>query len=113
MNLPSLGVSISAPYAYQTGAYNLIDPMRIPSNPELAIEKAGAKAIEGQWLRKQAVHAPRPRQLVVVGEFGDEADPLYPAIQQMMSDHYVKLFRMDDLDSLISDIRHSKSSPPR
>lgn len=41
------GVTIKVPYAYQNGAYNLIDPVRLEGTPEEALKNASSKAVEG------------------------------------------------------------------
>lgn len=101
------GVIIEAPYAYQNGTYNLIDPMRMGTGADHALREAGKRAIEGRWLYDSTRGTDTPKRLVVVGDFQQQDESLFPAIESVMSEHQVKLYSFDELDPLLEEIRKS------
>ncbi|OKO80409.1 DUF3037 domain-containing protein [Bradyrhizobium sp. AS23.2] len=104
------GVTVEAPYAYQNGFYNLIDAVRLDGNGADALARASERAVVGQWLRQYSIKLGHPKQLVVVGDFASTDNRFRSAVDQMMREHFVKLYDFEMLDMLIEDIR--KNSHP-
>ena len=104
VELPEYGIRISAPFGYQNGHYNLIEPMRLDNNPSEALREAGRRAIEGQWLANIS-----DNRLVVVGDFSGSREVFYRAVADVMKSHRVKLYSFEDMLPLIKDIK--KSAP--
>lgn len=104
VDLPQ-GVTIKAHFAYQNGNYNLIDPVRLSGDTGIALKEASKRAIEGQWLRSHSANTDHPKRLVVVGEFDPKKSDFYHAVEGMMVNHGVKLYRLDEIDPLIEDIK--------
>lgn len=108
--LDEYGVTINAQFSYQNGVYNLIDAMRLSGGASNALKEAGKRAIEGQWLRKHsAKEGGKLKQLVVVGDFISQQDTFYSAVRDVMQQHRVKLYRLDDMRPLLEDIERSAS----
>jgi len=104
VELPEHGVTVSVPFGYQNGAYNLVDAMRLSPNSGEALKEAGKRALEGQLLEKHFAHSPAQKRLVVVGDFSRQNEPFYRTVSELMQQHRVKLYRLDDLNPLLSDI---------
>ncbi len=105
--LPRYGITIEAPYAYQNGAYNLIDPVRLGGDPDEALKEASKRAVEGQWLAQQT-----EKRLIVVGDLADQNESgIALAVDDMMRQHGVKFYRIDHLSGLVDDIRHHRRAP--
>ncbi len=103
VELAEYDVTISAPFGYQNGHFNMIDPMRLPEHPGQALEQAGRRAIEGGWLAK----VEKDKRLIVVGDFSCHSDKFFDAVRDEMFNHQVRLHRLDNLQSLIEDIEES------
>ncbi|HBT42461.1 MAG TPA: DUF3037 domain-containing protein [Rhodospirillaceae bacterium] len=109
--LPEFGISVSAPYGYQNGTYNMIDPVRLDHEvPHDALKEAGQRAIEGGWLQKHFSEKQNGKRLVVVGDFNNQSDRFFKAVREVMSQHNVVLHRMDDLNPLLNDIKSHMTS---
>jgi len=101
--LSDYGITVSAPFAYQNGHLNFIEPLRLDENPSEALKEAGKRAVEGGWLAK----AEPDKRLVVVGDFLHHQGKFYDAINEVMRDHHVRLYRLDDLQPLIQEIEQA------
>lgn len=102
------GFTIKAPFAYQNGAYNLIDPIRLEGTPEDALKNASSKAIEGRWLWRHSAHSKR---LVVVGDLSGQPAKFSTSLHEVMRENDVKFYDLDEVDPLLDDIRsHSRGS---
>jgi len=99
------GVTIEVPYAYQNGAFNLIDPVRLAGNSSDALAQASKRAVQGQWLKEFSVSRGKPAQLVVVGEVAQQEPSFVNAVKEMMADHSVKFYEMKSVEQLVQDIK--------
>jgi len=104
VDLPEYGLSVSVPFGYQNGCYNLIDAMKLPAVPSDALKEAGKRAIEGGLIWKHFEHSHNCKRLVVVGDFRDQSNAFYHAVDAQLADANVKLYRFDDLAPLFADI---------
>jgi len=102
------GVVIKAPYAYQNGSYNLIKAMSLRQSPEQALEAAGKLAIEGRWLH-EATQSQNPSKLIVVGDTEGQHDNFTRAVSDVMRDHNVSFFSMENLEPLAREIQNAAS----
>jgi len=107
IHLPQ-GVVIKAPYAYRNGSYNLIKAMSLRQSPEQALEAAGKFAIEGRWLF-EATELLSPTKLIVVGDTEGQQDNFTQAVADVMRDHNVSFFSMNDLEPLAHEIKRAAS----
>lgn len=99
------GVVIDAPYAYQNGAYNLIDPVRLSGASADGLAQASERAVKGQWLWQTSRNEGRAKQLVVVGDFSSTDGSFRSAVGQMMKEHSVRLYDLEEVAPLVDDIR--------
>jgi len=108
VDIPTIDRTITAPYAYQNGVLNLIQPERFESpRREEVLRKTYRWAVEGQLLYE----TPNPKlgkvQLSVVGQFGVDSESEMGGIKAIFDRHFVKLYTFDHLSSLFDDIRRS------
>lgn len=101
------GVKIDVPYAYQNGAYNLIDPVRLAGAADGALAQASKRAVQGQWLWQYSMRSARPSKLVVVGEVTQQEPSFIIAVREMMQQHNVKFYEMSHVDPLLDDIKQN------
>lgn len=104
VELPEYGLKFSIPFGYQNGCYNLIDGMRLPAQTGEGLREAGKRAMEGNLIWKHFEHGERKR-LVVVGDFAQQTDEFYKAVQDQFSAAHVRLYRLDDMRPLLDDIQ--------
>lgn len=95
------GVSIQADYGYQNGVYNLIDSARFDT-PSRGLAEAGKRVLEGKALREQLA-----KRLIVVAEFGSQADSFADNLREDFERVGAKLFKMDEVDDLAEEIRRT------
>lgn len=104
IDLPEYELSLSVPFGYQNGCYNLIDGMRLPPQPAEGLKEAGKRAIEGSLIWKHFEQGPR-KKLVVVGDFSRQSNGFYNAVRDQFSQAHVGLYRLDDMKPLYEDIQ--------
>lgn len=104
VDLPEFGLSVSVPYGYQNGCYNLVDAMRLPPAPSEALREAGKRSMEGGLIWKHFERSDHCKRLVVVGDFKAQSNEFYNAVRNQFVEHNVKLYRFDDLNPLFRDI---------
>ena len=104
--MPEYDIEVSVPYGYQNGSYNLIDPVRLDhESKNEALKEAGQRAIEGELLAKHFAGKPNRKRLIVVGDFDGQPDNFFSAVQGVMAERSVPLYRLDDLQALVQDIK--------
>ena len=99
------GVKIDAPFAYQNGAFNLIEAVSLAGDPDKVLNRASPHMIEGELLYQQTAFAD-PKRLVVVGDEADAQDAGFlDMVLSQMERHHVRFYTIDDIDPLVNDIR--------
>jgi hypothetical protein len=106
IDLPQ-GVTIDALYGYKNGSYNLIDPVRLHGPVPDALAQASKRAIEGKWLYDFSLRTERPKQLIVVGEVSAQEQSFVRAIIEMMGEHHVRFYNLDNIEPLVEEIKKS------
>lgn len=104
IDLPEYDLSLSVPFGYQNGCYNLIDGMRLPPQAAEGFKEAGKRAIEGNLIWKHFENGPR-KKLVVVGDFSRQSNGFYNAVKDQFAQAHVGLYRLDDMRPLYDDIQ--------
>ncbi len=106
--IPNLSRSISVPFGYQNGLFNIIEPTRfdLPKADE-NFEKACRRAIEGEALRDQSDPVLGQLGLTVVGKFAHGDDIERARVREILQPKGVRLYEFDNLGPLIHDIRHA------
>lgn len=100
------GVSISAPFGYQNGAYNLIYPVSLKEDLGAAVDNAAPLAIRGQQLWERSM---QQKRLIVVGDWDGPEKKDLVEVNKILKDHEVGFYEIDSLEPLFADIRKSFS----
>ncbi|TQI74066.1 hypothetical protein FHT98_1807 [Bosea sp. AK1] len=101
------GLTISAPYAYQNGTYNLIDAIRLGSSQDNALKEAAKKALEAQLLYKHTEGTFSPKRLNVVADASGQSDNFRRYLKDMMAEHHAKLYDLSNVEILLDEIRQN------
>ena len=109
VNLPE-GISVQTPFAYQNGAYNMIDGLQLNRDPKAAMREVGLRAFEGARLWKHTANSDHPTRLVAVADVGEQSEEFYEAVQEELFRNDVRLYRLDQLDPLIDDIEANSAA---
>jgi Protein of unknown function (DUF3037) len=110
VTVPTIGRQMTAPYGYQNGRFNLIEPERFDaSDSDGVFNRAYPWAVKGQLLFESPHPEFGPLQLAVVGQFGDESQAEAESVRTIFGKHSVKLYTFDDLPALFDDVRKSAS----
>ncbi|WEJ57878.1 DUF3037 domain-containing protein [Devosia sp. FJ2-5-3] len=107
VELPEYGIKVDVPFGYQNGCYNLIDGMRLSSAPSDSLREAGKRAMEGALIWKHYQAAQNRKRLVIVGDFAKQSSEFYNAVKIQMNESNVKLYRLDEIEPLVDDIREN------
>jgi hypothetical protein len=107
IEIDETGILITAPFGYQNGHYNLIDPVRFGSNSDRSFKEASKRAIIGQMLSRSK----NGKKLIVVGDFSDKLGKgFFDTVSDIIYMHSGILYRMDNLQPLLEDIRRNAAS---
>ena len=100
--LDQYGLTVSAPFAYQNGSYNLIDSIRITSSVSESLREVGKKAMEGHLLwNDYALYGAR---MVIVADFSEQSDEFHRAVSEHFEFANVKLYAFEEAGVLVEDI---------
>ncbi len=106
VTVPVLQKEVEIPFGYQNGRFNLINPVRFSAqNPEQSIVTACKYAVEGRSIYDHTDPKWGEMQLVVVGQFRAKDQETPGRVNRVFRENGVKLFKMDDLPTLIDEIR--------
>jgi hypothetical protein len=103
---PNLPKPIKAPYAYQNGRLNLIEPMQLEGEtPTAVFRKVSVRAVEGGLLADYTDQRYGKVGLVVVAKFGRAQQQEQKTAATVFERHNVPMYTFDALEPLIEDIR--------
>lgn len=103
---PSLPKPFKAPFAYQNGCLNLIEPIQFQGHtPASIFNKASVLAVEGQFLGDYTDPAYGKVALVVVAKFAPEQKKEEESAAAVFQRHQIPMYSFAALDPLLSDIR--------
>ncbi len=113
VNVPAFHHPLKVPFGYQNGSYNLIQPVRFDNKGEEAANKeASFHAIAGQSIAEHRDPQRGAIQLTVVGQFAPEQREMKDVIGALLRDHNVKLFTLDSISKLVSEIQTTGKEKP-
>jgi hypothetical protein len=108
VTVPVLQREVEIPFGYQNGRFNLINPVRFGAqNPEQSVVTACKYAVEGRSIHQHSDPRWGDMQLVVVGQFRAKDQETPGRVRRVFDEHDVKLFTMDDLATLVDEIRRT------
>lgn len=102
VNLPGLKHKLVAPFAYQNGQLNLIEPQRFDlEDEEDSFDKACRLRLYAEKLQDRTAQT----TLIVVAQFAPADDSLRADVTKMLKERNSKLYDFDHLEPLFADIR--------
>ena len=108
LSVPLVPKELDIPFGYQNGRFNLIKPVTFGAQvPDQSFGTACKYAVEGRSIYGHKDSNWGDMQLVVVGQFRAKDQETPGRLRQLFDDYRVKLFRMDDLSTLIDEIRRT------
>jgi hypothetical protein len=105
VTVPALRRTLTVPFGFRNGRFNLIRPAVFPANESPAINRACRHAIEGRSLYEHADGTLGPLQLVVVGEFSPSARDTLPLVREILRENQVRLFTLEEAPALVEEVR--------
>jgi hypothetical protein len=106
LELPHLHRPIEAPFGFQNGRFNVIQPTRfIDQSATGILSLAGRFEIEGDLLFASPHPRLGPLQLVVVAQFGQDQADVRRFVRGRLEQSHARLVPLESLDDLIQEIR--------
>jgi hypothetical protein len=103
---PALPKPIKAPFAYQNGRLNLIEPVQFEGHSPAAIfNKSSILSVEGEFLKDYKESEYGSLGLIVVAKFAPGQGRDRETAQAVFHKHGVPMYSFGELDPLIADIR--------
>jgi hypothetical protein len=108
VSVPVLSREVEIPFGYRNGRFNLINPVRFGAQESgQSVDTACKYAVEGRSLYEHSDPKWGDMQLVVLGQFRAKDQETPVRVQKVFEANRVKLFRMEDLPTLIDEIRRT------
>lgn len=108
VDIPALKRPLRAPYGFQNGRFNLIEPVQFENLPSTAVfAKASRQAVEGQFVYEHSDPDHGPLKLVVVANFGPNQEDDFRRVHTIFDKHSVDLYTLDRIDPLVREIKAS------
>ena len=103
---PSLPKPFKAPFAFQNGRLNLIEPMEFEGlSASTVFSRASVQAVEGQFLSEYNDPNYGRLGLIVVGKFGVQQDQERQNALAVFEKHNVQMHAFSHLERLIEEIK--------
>ena len=113
IEVPAFGRTITIPFGYRNGRFNLIQPVRFASATETTrLDRACKYAVEGHSLYEHEDPNHGKLKLVVVGEFPSGSEGSKGKVSNLLEQYDVGMFDASDLGPLLEDIRRTGQPRP-
>jgi hypothetical protein len=108
IDVPVLNRKVEMPFGYQNGRFNVINPVSFRSaDPDSAFRTACKYAVEGRSIYEHPNGDYGAMQLVIVGQFRPRDNGSLALVRRVLSEHPVKLVKLDEVSTLIDEIRRT------
>lgn len=110
LTVPLFKREVEIPMGYKNGAFNLLTPVQFGSQElDQSISRACKYAVEGKSLNETTDTELGPLKFCVIGHFRPNDAETRSVVASVLDNHGVKLYRTDQLPTLIDEIRrHGK-----
>lgn len=106
VKVPAFHETITVPYAFQNGKFNLIQPVRFAGvERETVISRACRLAVEGESISTADHPRYGPMQLFLVAKFAAHQHDEQSTVRSILTGKPVRLFVESDTEKLIDEIR--------
>ena len=103
--IPTLTESLTVPYGFQNGRFNLIQPIEFEQQKRGNIINAACKhAIEGNYIYKNPDQRFGEMQLCVVADFTEGTKDMAAKVETIFQEYHVRMFPSDKLENLKQEI---------
>ena len=100
--------SLKPDYGYQNGAYNYIKAVSLHGEPNEALHKISEYAIKGKLIASDEPLI-EPKKLIVVGDSADQESSVVDDIGNVLQNHDVGFYPLENASPLLEDIRLNAS----
>jgi hypothetical protein len=108
LSVPVFNREVEIPIGYQNGSFNLLTPVQFAAKDlDHSIAKACKFAVEGRSLNQTIDPILGQLAFCVIGQFRPGVAETREVVSNVLNDHQVKLYRMDQLPMLIDEIRRN------
>lgn len=112
ISVPILDRETKIPFAFQNGAFHLLQPVVFPADKEEAnFNRALKYSMEGKILQDHPDDEYGPLKFNVIGRFASTSDPSIRIVRQVLYESNVRLHLDHDLSGLVDEIR--RTAKPR
>ncbi|MCH8043866.1 MAG: DUF3037 domain-containing protein [Planctomycetes bacterium] len=108
VRVPILNEDMTIPFGFQNGRFNLIRPASFQAqNPADVVDRTCRYAVQGKSLYDHPDSKLGELQLIIVGQFREQAPDAQPLVEGILSENKVQLIPSQRLDELIRDIQQT------
>jgi hypothetical protein len=108
ISLPILQREAKLPFAFQNGAFHLLQPVTFAADKEEAnFNRALKYSMEGKILQGNPDEVYGLLEFNVIGRFASASDPSIPIVRKVLEESDVRLHLDHDLSGLIDEIRQT------
>lgn len=114
VTVPAFHKSLTVPYSFKNGRFNLIQPVRFHQTQELRVlDLACRHAVEGRSLYEHPDEKLGELKLIVVGSFEPESGEFKDVVSNILRENKVALHSIEDVQGLVDEIKTTgKKLPP-
>jgi hypothetical protein len=108
ISVPILDRETRVPFAFQNGAFHLLQPVTFtPDAEESNFNRALKYSMEGKILQEHPDDEYGPLKFNVIGRFASMSDPSIPIVRKVLAESRVRLHLDHDLSGLLDEIRRT------
>jgi len=113
VTVPAFHQSLTVPYGFQNGRFNLIQPVRFQQTQESRVlDVACRHAVEGRSLYEHKDEKLGSLKLIVVGSFAPESVEFREVVGDILKENTVDLHTIDEVHELVDEIRSTARKLP-
>ncbi len=114
ISVPILDRETRVPFAFQNGAFHLLQPVTFASDKEESnFNRALKYSMEGKILQEHPDDEYGPLKFNVIGRFAGMSDPSIPIVRKVLAESNVRLHLDHDLSGLFDEIRRTGRQRPK
>lgn len=106
VTVPAFHKSLTVPFGFQNGRFNLIQPVRFQHTQELRVlDLACRHAVEGRSLYEHPDEKLGELKLIVVGSFAPESSEYKDVVSDILTENEVALHSIEEVERLVNEIQ--------
>lgn len=114
ISVPILERETKIPFAFQNGAFHLLQPVVFPADKEeVNFNRALKYSMEGKILQDHPDDKYGQLKFNVIGRFASMSDPSIPIVRGVLRESNVRLHLDHDLSGLVDEIRRTAKPRPK